>query len=176
MTLTPIYDRPTKSLMADWAKGHLVPNQTFSKSDVMRWFAEHYPKIKRNTVGLHVDGMSINSPNRKHSPSIKPGSRHDLFHKLGPDQYRLWSSESDGHPLYKADMEKAELSAPPDEEIENYNDAASGEFAYERDLQNYLAKNLHRIEPGLRLYEEEGISGVQFPAGGRLIDILAVDN
>jgi hypothetical protein len=40
----------------------------------------------------------------------------------------------------------------------NINDDAGSEFAYECDLQNYLAKNLHRIEPGLRLYEDEEIS------------------
>ena len=31
------------------------------------------------------------------------------------------------------------------------------------------------IEPGLRLYEDEGIRGIEFPVGGRFIDILAVD-
>jgi hypothetical protein len=41
----PIYDRPTKSLMADWAKDNLKPDQVFSKSDVVPWFAQHYPKI-----------------------------------------------------------------------------------------------------------------------------------
>jgi len=49
------------------------------------------------------------------------------------------------------------------------------EFAYERDLRNFLAKNLEIIEPGLRLYEEEGITGIEFPAGGRFIDILGTD-
>ena len=38
-----------------------------------------------------------------------------------------------------------------------------------------MAKNLSVIEPGLSLYEEEGINGIEFPAGGRFIDILAVD-
>ena len=75
----PIYDRPTKSLMADWAKANLKPNQTFSKSDVVPWFAQHYPKIKRNTVGMHIESMSINNPVRKHHPPVKPGSGHDLF-------------------------------------------------------------------------------------------------
>ena len=51
----------------------------------------------------------------------------------------------------------------------------AAQFAFERDLKNYLVKNLAVIEPGLRLYEEEGISGVEFPVGGRFIDILAVD-
>jgi endonuclease len=49
------------------------------------------------------------------------------------------------------------------------------EFAYESDLRDFLAKNLSLLEPGLRLYQEEGITGIEFPAGGRLIDILAVD-
>lgn len=30
-------------------------------------------------------------------------------------------------------------------------------------------------EPSLRLYTEEGITGVEFPVGGRFVDILAVD-
>lgn len=44
------------------------------------------------------------------------------------------------------------------------------------DLRNYLAKNLPIIEPGLKLYQDEGITGVEFPVGGRFIDILAVDS
>lgn len=172
----PIYDRPTKSLMADWAKDNLKPDQVFSKSDVVPWFAQHYPKIKRNNVGMEVEAMSINNPVRKHHPSVKPGSGHDLFFKLGPDRYRLRNPETDGQPLYKADLEKDGGDAVSSvEQIEADTDEGGSEFAYERDLQNYLAKNLHRIEPGLRVYEDDDISGLEFPAGGRYIDILAVD-
>ena len=53
--------------------------------------------------------------------------------------------------------------------------AGSSEFAYEHDLRDYLAKNLTLIEPGLTLYQEQGVTGIEFPAGGRFIDILAVD-
>ena len=45
------------------------------------------------------------------------------------------------------------------------------EFAYEKDLQNYLIRNLEELEPGLRLYKD----GVEFYAGRRRIDILAID-
>jgi RecB family endonuclease NucS len=51
----------------------------------------------------------------------------------------------------------------------------SQEFAFERDLRNYLSKNLTSIEPGLKVYQDEEFSGVEFPVGGRFIDILAVD-
>lgn len=88
----PIYDKSTKSLMRDWANAMLRSGRTFSKLEPVRWFSEHYPKIKRNTVVMHVDGMSINNQVRKHHPNIKPDSGHDLFYKLGPDQYRLWKS------------------------------------------------------------------------------------
>ena len=39
-----------------------------------------------------------------------------------------------------------------------------------------MAKNLQVIDPSLRLYSEEGITGVEFPVGGRFIDILAMDS
>ena len=175
-----IYERPTKSLMADWAKEHLTPGQIFNKAAPVRWFAEHYPKIKRNTVGMHVEGMSVNNRNRKHHFSVKPGSGHDLFYKLGPDQFRLWVPDSDPPPLYRDDIEKQELAGAEsgmagDGKEDAPNIEGAREFAYERDLRNYLVRNLGLIEPGLRLYEEEGITGVEFDAGGRFIDILAVD-
>ena len=166
--------------MAQWAKEHLVPGQSFTKSAPVQWFAAHYPNIKRNTVAMHVDGMSTNSQLRKHHPSVKPGSGHDLFFKLGPDQFRLWAPDSDPTPLYKETMERGAPSnadvPPPEVDTEEEPAAqAAGEFAFERDLRNYLVRNLSVVEPGLRLYEEEGITGVEFPVGGRFIDILAVD-
>jgi endonuclease len=166
--------------MADWAKEHLSPGQTFKRADAVRWFKEHYPKIKSNTVNMHVDGMSVNNPIRKHHPSIKPGSGHDLFHKLGPDQFRLWVPETDPAPRYKPDFESPESEdavsiTTEDDQEEGAGPEGAREFAFERDLRNYLVKNLGLVEPGLRLYDEEGITGVEFPVGGRFIDILAVD-
>jgi RecB family endonuclease NucS len=63
-----------------------------------------------------------------------------------------------------------------DEAEGNEIDGISHEFAYERDLRNYLEKNLHSLEPGLKLYQDEEFSGIEFPVGGRFIDILAVDS
>ena len=50
------------------------------------------------------------------------------------------------------------------------------EFAYESILRDHCAGNLSSIEPGLTLFEKDGISGVEYPAGGRFIDILAIDS
>jgi len=175
----PIYERPTKSLMVDWAKEHISQGQTFAKPAVVQWFAKHYPKIKGNTVNLHVEGMAVNNPVRRHHAGIRPGSGHDLFYKIGPNQFRLWVPDSDPAPLYKEGIEKQELDQagviPISEPEDEPSAEATREFAFERDLRNYLVKNLGLIEPGLRLYDEEGITGVEFPVGGRFIDILAVD-
>jgi hypothetical protein len=182
-----IYERPTKSLMADRAKASLKPGQTFPRADAVRWFAQHYPKIKPGTVSLHVEHMAINSPSRKHFPNVRPGSGHDLFFKVGSDRYRLWDPETDPAPSYKDDLgpgkggtgdtgARASYAGPDSEEAdEEETGAAATAFAFERDLRGFLARNLSLIEPGLQLYEEEGIGGEEFPAGGRFIDILAVD-
>lgn len=49
------------------------------------------------------------------------------------------------------------------------------EFAIEAHLRDFLAKNLERVEPGLRLYASEGASGVEFAVDGGRIDLLAID-
>jgi endonuclease len=174
----PIYERSTKLLMSDWAKQHLLPGQTFNKSTVVRWFSEHYPKIKSNTVSMHVEGMAVNNSVRRHHANIRSGSGHDLFYKQGPNQFRLWMKDSDPPPMYKEGIEKAEVDTDnvvSEGEEDGPPVNATREFAFERDLRNYLVRNLGLIEPGLRLYDEEGITGVEFPVGGRFTDILAVD-
>jgi RecB family endonuclease NucS len=42
-------------------------------------------------------------------------------------------------------------------------------------LRDFLAKNLDRIEPGLRLFEADGRNGVEFPVDHGRVDLLAVD-
>lgn len=174
----PIYDRPTKTLMLEFVDAEARKGQAFKKDDAVRWFKINYPKINPNTVRLHVEGMAINSRYRKHHPNIKPGSGHDLFFKLGSDQYRLWDKETDPAPRYRDDLlvEDDAIDVEREEESETEAEPGGREFAFERDLRNYLARNLSQIEPGLRIYEEEEISGIEFPVGGRFIDILAVDN
>jgi hypothetical protein len=174
----PIYEKPTKQLMEEFAKSELRPDQIFEKSSAVRWFREHYPKIKPNTVNMHVEGMSVNSTLRKHHPSIKPGSGHDLFFKVGPGRYRLWNPRTDGPPRYGDQLiatSSDEVPTPEDEEAEQSPDAGSREFAFERDLRSYLARNLGMLERGLSLFRDEEFSGIEFPVGGRFIDILAVD-
>ena len=171
----PIYDKPTRELMHEFAAQVLTPGQVFSRKDAVRWFAEHYPNIKSNTVEAHVDGMSVRAPRRRHHPNIRPDAGWDLFFKLSSREFRLWDPENDPAPWYKADFEEKDGDGTEGETADE-SDLGSRKFAFERDLQNYLVQNLGLLEPGLKLYEDEdgGFTGVEFPAGQRYIDILSV--
>ena len=179
----PIYDKPTKELMREFATERLTPGQVFNGKEAVAWFAERYPNIKNNTVSMHVYGMAVNSNRRKHVSTARPGGGLDLFYKLGPNQYRLWDPDNDPAPMYRDDFEKADerRTDDDDQDVDEETDVQererSAEFAYEADLKNYLARNLHVLEGGLTLYEDEDgtFTGLEFPVGGRFIDILACD-
>jgi hypothetical protein len=179
----PIYDRPTKTLMREFVGANLSKGQRFRRDDAVNWFRAHYPRIQPATVSMHVEAMSVNSRLRKHHPSIRPGSGHDLFFKVGPGQYRLYEPDKDPTPAYKTDLtgNRTRPESETDSEDQDQDSDEEGttegtkEFAFERDLRNYLSKNLGLIEPGLHLYEEEEITGIEFPVGGRFIDLLAID-
>ena len=61
-----------------------------------------------------------------------------------------------------------------DEEEDDASDR-DGKFACESDLRDFRARNLAIVEPDLQLYEDEGITGAEFPVGGRFADTLGVD-
>ena len=171
----PIYEKPTKELMREFATECLTPGQVFNGKEAVAWFAERYPKIKDNTVSMHVEGMAVNSNRRKHVSNARAGGGFDLFYKLGSNQYRLWDRDNDPAPKYRDDFEKDDRDVG--EETDVQDSEGSAEFAYEADLKHYLARNLYVLEDGLTLYEDEDgtFAGVEFSAGGRFIDILARD-
>lgn len=71
-----------------------------------------------------------------------------------------------------------ECGAPSAVPVETPEGDAEGGFAQERDLRDFLAKNLHILENGMTLWPlAEGESALEFPVGGghRRIDILARD-
>ncbi len=49
------------------------------------------------------------------------------------------------------------------------------EFALEAHLRDFLARNMEKIEPGLRLHASDENTGIEFPVDGGRIDLLAVD-
>ncbi|MCL2008740.1 MAG: endonuclease NucS [Treponema sp.] len=158
------YDKSTLELIMDFiGEFNIKDERSFKKQDIINWFNKKYPKIKNVTVQCHLIKLSVNAPSRKHYSAHEDG-RHDILYQVNGNTFKLYDKAKD---IISNTGEKQ----PPvfDDEY------GSQEFAYEKDLQNYLIKNLSVIESGLRLFEDDGISGVEYPVEGRFIDILAVD-
>ena len=65
------------------------------------------------------------------------------------------------------------MEASPDDEADDRDNEQ--QFAAESDLRDFLAKNPACIEKGLRLYQSEDRTGIEFPIDGGFIDILGID-
>ena len=166
----PIYAKPVRLLMREMADSFgLKPGQSFARQQAIDWFAQHYPKIRPGTVHAHLIRLSTNAPTRLHY-TAKP-HEDDVLYQLDGGHFRLYDATHDPAPIHEPTATSRE--EPPTEE--DSEPVGSDEFAYEADLRNYLAKNLSIVEAGLKLYQDEGITGVEFDVGGRRIDILAVD-
>lgn len=166
-----IYEKPVKLLFHDMVKELAIQKSDILERDkIISWFRQKYPLIKQGTITAHLVRLSINAQSRIHH-TVDQG-KDDLFFQIDTKKYRLYDQASDPSPIYtkSQDSQEEEIIAT---EIEN--SMGENEFAYERDLQHFLARNLSLIEPGLTLYTEEGISGLEFPVGSRFIDVLAKD-
>jgi len=149
--MAKLYEKPVRELMRDMIPAlGIEQDQVFSRTQVRSWFKENFPKIKDGTVAAHLLRLSVNAPSRVHY-SAKPGE-DDVFFQLDSSHFRLYSPQNDPPPIYeKTDVTSPKIEPEGDEQL------ATNEFAYEKDLQNFLAKNLNLIEPCLNLFEDEGI-------------------
>jgi len=165
--MATMYDKPVRILMQEMIPAlGLSPGDTFTREQAVQWFAENYPKIKQGTVAAHLVRLSTNVPTRLQY-SVRSDGSDDHFFKIDSSSFRLYEPGKDPKPI----SEMAQIQEEPQESTSE----GTGEFAYEHDLRDFLARNLQLVEPGLTLYRDEGITGVEFPVGGRFIDLLAVD-
>lgn len=167
-----IYEKPVKLLFKEMIKEFgIKKGDVIKREQFFSWFKQKYPKIKDGTISAHLLRMSTNAPSRIHY-NVHPKGDDDLLFQIDSQRFRLFEPSSDSEPIYK----KQDGEEDTGEIVPIDTQAEVSEFAYEKDLQNFLAKNLHKIEPDLKLYEEEDITGIEFPVGNRSIDILALDN
>jgi hypothetical protein len=173
-----IYSKPVRLLMKEMvADLGLEADSVLTRAQALEWFSKKYPKIKPATVSAHLIRCSSNAPSRVHY-SVNPLGDDDIFYQLDGGHYRLHDKAKDPPPIYSKVSGLAASTTDFDQGQQGdelLTDDGNSEFAYERDLRSYLSKHLKMIEPGLRLYEDGGITGIEFPVGGRYIDILAVD-
>ena len=170
--MSKLYEKTIKEIMIEYFS-KLNKDDVFTTQEMVNYFKDNYPLVKESSVIAHLILFSTNSKARINHDSHKKGFC-DLLYKINENKYRLYDKNKDPDPIIKGVSTGGELpSGSGIDEDEEYG------FAYERDLRNFLEKNLKTIETGLKLYEEdEGdtkVKGIEYPAGGRYIDILAVD-
>lgn len=182
-----IYPKSTKDLFQEFLHSFVPPPTQgfglikrkplteggyFTRQEILNWFQKNYPKIKQGTVNAHLIVMSTNAPSRVHH-NLRPNGADDLLFQIDRSNFRSYVKDSDPAPIYKQDEETSTA-----EDTDNGEEEAreTHGFAYENDLKNFLANNLHIIRPSLAVYQDGDISGVEFPVGGRYIDILAVED
>ena len=177
-----IYHLPVWGLFIEYADEVLKePSDRFVKRNAMHWFKGEYPLIKPGTVDAHLRLMSTNRAGRLHH---NPKPHHNVFYSLGNGEFRRYDPENDPPPIM-SESDKSNINPitgtsteTSDENDTTQSGSGDSEFASERDLQNYLVKDLGgRLEKGLKLYAEDGVTlGYEYQAGKRRIDILAVDS
>lgn len=130
---------------------------------------------KENTISAHLIGLSVNHPTSRYYPSVR---KHAFLFSLGNGRYRRWNQNQDGTWIVTEQgvvlQDSTEEAQVVEQELEL--GAAITSLSLEQDLRLGLVTNLERLETGLRLYNEKGVSGQELDTGvvGR-IDILAVD-
>ena len=183
----PSYKKSTKELFEEFIKSFVPPPSKgfglverkplgkgghFTRKEILAWFKDNYPKIKQATVNAHLTIMSTNATSRIHH-TLRPNGADDLLFQIDRSTFRLYDEGSDPTPIYKQSEEESTAEDTDNSEEEQ---GEGHEFAYENDLKNFLARNLQIIRPSIAVYEDGDIRGVEFPVGGRFIDILAVEN
>jgi endonuclease len=171
----PIYDKPVRLLIREMVDALCSSSaQTFTRQQAIDWLAKNYLKIKEGTVTAHLIRFSTNAPSRFHY-SAKPGTE-DLLFQIDGNRYRRFEKTDDPAPLSKPGQTIPNGVSGQIEVADDDNEQTSRRFAYEADLRDFLAKNPNLIEPGLRFdSDEDRVTGIEFPAGSRFIDILALD-
>ena len=174
-----IYGKPVWQLLIDFSNETLDSHDSvFTPQDAIKWFQRDYSEVKKGTINAHIRMMSTNVQSRLH---WNPQEYHHLFFSLGRGRYRRYHPDQDPFPIMSEnnisyDGIETTTGQVASDDLGHQEYIGGAEFAYEKDLQNYLVKNLEAVEPGLELYDQDGITGVEFPAGDRRrIDILAVD-
>lgn len=167
-----LYEKPVKLLFRDMVKDlSIQKGDVIEREKINAWFKTNYPLVKPGTISAHLLKLSTNAPSRIHF-SVDPGGKDDLLYQIDSQKFRLYDPSTDPDPIYIRQQNGNGGVGPGNGDTGEINES---EFAYEKDLQNFLARNLYLIEPGLSLYLEEEITGIEFPVGNRFIDILAVD-
>lgn len=144
-------------------------NRVASAKEVVRIINQRYPnRWKESAIYAHLYGCSVNRPSAYMQHPYMPKFLFDHGRRM----YELYNPEKHGKydKGYPVSRKPAGASGEEEPEIEE-----EISLSLERDLEEYISRNLEQIEGGLTMYSEEGSSGRQYSTDVGRIDLLATD-
>jgi hypothetical protein len=143
-------------------------DRVVSAEEIIRIINQRYPnRWKKSAINAHLYGCSVNNPPAYTQHPSMPKFLFDhgrrRYELYNPEKHSKWSK---GYPIDKETSEELVEKTRIEEEIS---------FGLERDLEEYISRNLKQLGEGLTLYSGEGSSGRQYSTDVGRIDLLAVD-
>ncbi len=142
-------------------------------------------EIRMSDVPIPSPDIDLTNPGEEDAPTDNFKTytwfKHSAVEPVGPLDIKSFSDIDTETPISPPQMRSAFAYAFLSEEVEANLEAELPSVApaitVERDLRKYLIENLNSLEKGMRLYEEQGRNGEEYPieAGRMRIDILAKD-
>lgn len=143
-------------------------DQILTTKEIIDAVSKKYPGIwKEVTIRTHTMGCSINHTSSKWYPSFPK-----FLYTVESGRVRLYDRESDG--IFDIDTGTPRNDSS-DEGISSEEEIIEFAFSFEKDLQEYLSRELQKLESGLTLFTEEGLTGREISIDSGRIDILAKD-
>ena len=138
---------------------------------IMDFINRKYPEVevKKDSFRADIIGCSVNHTSSHHYP----GMPKFLFYEREKGMYQLYNPEK--HGKWIVSKKGAYMVGQPINNIESEEISSEAAISLERDLEEYIIRNLGQIDEGLKLYSKEGISGRQFNTNIGKVDILSVD-
>jgi RecB family endonuclease NucS len=138
--------------------------QILTSKQIIDAVQKKYPnQWKEVTIRTHTMGCSVNHSSSKWYPSFPK-----FLYTVGPGKVRLYDREKDG------EFETG-IKSGAEDDVLTEEDALEVTLSLERDLQEYLSRDLSQLEPGLQLYTEHELTGREVSTEAGKIDILAKD-
>jgi RecB family endonuclease NucS len=126
----------------------------------------HPGKWKEVTIRTHTMGCSVNHSSSKWYPSFPK-----FLYTTSPGRVRLYDPARDGE--FNIEASRSQFLS---ENTVTEEDALEVTLSLEKDLQEYLSRDLTQLEQGLTLFTEEGLVGKEVSTEAGKIDILAKDS
>ncbi|MBI4174011.1 MAG: DUF91 domain-containing protein [Candidatus Aenigmarchaeota archaeon] len=145
----------------------------FSHEDVISYIKKAHPERDWSEQSIRAQTLLL-CINKKSSAISHPSVyKYAFLFYVDRNKIRLYDPEKDG--TYE-NGGKNIMDEESNDDMESEDEIYEISFGFEKNLEDYICRNLDQIENGLKIYSNGGINGRQFSMDIGRIDILATDS